>query len=316
MRPTSAHTAHMGEPAGYSIKTYRYLRMAMVAMVVLLGAALVIEWSKTNPHCLQTSISAYYYTPVQAIFVGALMTIGVCMVVLKGNTEPEDILLNVAGVLAPGVAFVPTPGQGSCRSVPMVLGDTTANIANNMLALFIVGGPCLAVTLVFVTRARLSRADPNPMYLLGFAVVAVVFGGGILWFFVDRGGFNGHAHYAAALVMFVCIVAVVLLNAEQFRRKQHRAEHHRAATKKPVPANRYSAIAIAMVVVPLVMWAWKALFGWDHAVLWIEGALITLFAIFWIIQTQELWNEGLRADGQELPRSQATPSPLRSSSVE
>jgi hypothetical protein len=300
----------MAEPAGYSIKTYRYLRMAMIAMVVLLGAALVIEWSKTDPRCLQTSISAYYYTPVQAIFVGALIAIGVCMVVLKGNTEREDILLNVAGILAPAVALVPTPGPGTCRSVPMVLGDTAANIANNMLALFVVGAPCLLVAGVFVLRAWLSRADRNPMYLLGLAVALAIFGGGIVWFFVDRAGFTDNAHYAAAVVMFVCIIAVVLLNAKQFRRKEEPADGRR------VPANRYSVIALAMVVVPVVLLAWKALFGWAHAVLWIEGALITLFAIFWIIQTQELWNEGLRDGGQELPRSQAVPSPLLSSSAE
>ncbi|MFI7062278.1 hypothetical protein ACIBL3_14940 [Kribbella sp. NPDC050124] len=300
----------MAEPAGYSIKTYRYLRMAMVAMVVLLGAALVIEWSKTDPRCLQTSISAYYYTPVQAIFVGALIAIGVCMVVLKGNTEREDILLNVAGILAPVVALVPTPGPGSCRSVPMVLGDTDANIANNMGALFVVGVPCLVVTAVFVLRARWSRADRNPMYLVGFAVALALFGGGVAWFFADRDGFIDNAHYAAAVVMFLCIILVVLLNAEQFRRKEHPAH-----AKAPA-ANRYTALAIAMVVVPLAMLAWKWLFGWEHAVLWIEGALITLFATFWIVQTQELWDEGLRAGGQELPRSQAIPSPFLSSASE
>jgi hypothetical protein len=298
----------MAEPAGYSIKTYRYLRMAMVAMVVLLGAALVIEWSKTDPRCLQTSISAYYYTPVQAIFVGALIAIGLCMVVLKGNTEREDILLNVAGMLAPAVALVPTPGQGACRSVPIVQGDTAANIANNMLALFVVGAPCLLVTAAFVLRSWLSRADRNPMYLVGLGVALAIFGGGIVWFFVDRSGFTENAHYAAALVMFVCIIAVVVLNAKQFRRKD--------ADARRVPANRYSVIALGMVVVPLVLFAWKAAFGWAHAVLWIEGVLITLFAVFWIIQTQELWNEGLRGGGQELPRSQAVPSPLLSSSAE
>ena len=120
-------------------------------------------------------------------------------------------------------------------------------------------------------------------------------------------GFIDNAHYAAAITMFVCIVAVVLLNAEQFRRKQrkHAVPHS--------PANRYSVIALLMVIAPLVMVGWKALFGWQHAVLWIEGTLILLFAAFWVSQTQELWNDGIR---QELPRSQATPSPLRSSSVE
>jgi hypothetical protein len=232
------------------------------------------------------------------------------MVVLKGNTEPEDILLNVAGILAPAVALVPTPGQGSCRSVPVMLGDTAANVGNNMLALFVVGVPCLVVTAVFVLRARWSRADPNPMYLLGFAVALAIFGGGIAWFFADRAGFTGNAHYSAAVVMFVCIIAVVLLNARQFRRNEQPADAN------PIPANRYTAIAIGMVVLPLGMLGWKALFGWDHAVLWIEGALITLFAIFWILQTQELWDEGLRETGQDLPLPQATPSPSSSSSSE
>ena len=298
----------MPVPGGYAIKTYRYLRMAMVAMIVLLGASLVIEWAKTDPHCLQTSISAYYYTPVRAIFVGTLITIGVCMVVLKGNSEPEDILLNVAGILAPAVALVPTPGSGSCHSVPVATGDAAVNIANNMLAVFVVGAPCLLLAAIFIVRDRL--AHPNrwtPMYVLGLGVAAVIFGGGLVWFFADRDGFIANAHYAAAIVMFACIVAVVLLNAEQFRRKQR--EH---ATPRS-PANRYFVIALAMVIVPFAMFGWRALFGWEHAVLWIEGAVILLFAAFWVSQTQELWNEGLR---QELPWSQATPSPLPSNSLE
>ncbi|MFF0342550.1 hypothetical protein [Kribbella sp. NPDC004875] len=293
----------MTVPGGYSIKTYRYLRMAMVAMIVLLGAALVIEWSKTDPHCLQTSISAYYYTPVRAIFVGGLITIGVCMVVLKGNTESEDILLNVAGILALVVALVPTPGQGACHSVRVALGDAAPNVSNNMLAVFVVGVPCLLLTAFFIVRDRRRQpAGWTPMYVLGLGVAVLIFGGGLAWFLADRSGFIGNAHYASAIVMFVCIVAVVLLNAEQYRRKQrkHAVPHS--------PANRYSVIAVAMVAVPLFMVVWKKAFGWEHAVLWIEGTLIVLFAAFWVSQTQELWTDGIR---QELPRSpQATPSPL------
>jgi len=101
------------------------------------------------------------------------------------------------------------------------------------------------------------------------------------------------------------VAMVVLLNAQQFRRK----DANRTA------ANRYSVIALGMVVVPLVLLAWKALFGWEHAVLWIEGVLITLFATFWLFQTQELWHEGVRTRDQELPLSQAMPSPFLSSSA-
>jgi len=56
-------------------------------------------------------------------------------------------------------------------------------------------------------------------------------------------------------------------------------------------------IAPAMVVVPAAMGLYRWLFGWEHAVLWIEAALITLFAVFWLSQTEELWEQGPRAGG-------------------
>ena len=78
------------------------------------------SWSGGPPAgCLQPSISAYYYTPVGAVFIGVLVTMGVCLVALKGNTDGEDVLMNLAGMLAPGVAFIPTPDAGTCRSAPL-----------------------------------------------------------------------------------------------------------------------------------------------------------------------------------------------------
>jgi hypothetical protein len=49
---------------------------------------------------------------VRAVCVGALVAQGVGMVVLEPDNQLEDIFLNVAGVLAPVVAFVPTPDAG------------------------------------------------------------------------------------------------------------------------------------------------------------------------------------------------------------
>ena len=65
-------------------KTYRYLRIGMVGMVVFLATSLVIEAAKAD--CLQTSISAYYYTPVRSVFVGGMIAIGLCLIVIKGST--------------------------------------------------------------------------------------------------------------------------------------------------------------------------------------------------------------------------------------
>jgi hypothetical protein len=46
----------------------------------------------------------------------------------------------------------------------------------------------------------------------------------------------------------------------------------------------------ASIVVFPTLWA----LGWEHWILGIEAALIALFAMFWVIQTKELWREGLR----------------------
>lgn len=70
-----------------AVKTYNYLRMAMIALVVTLGTSVIVEWWQGGKQCLQTSISAYYYTPAQAIFAGSLIAIGVCMVVIKGTVR-------------------------------------------------------------------------------------------------------------------------------------------------------------------------------------------------------------------------------------
>jgi hypothetical protein len=91
------------------------------------------------------------------------------------------------------------------------------------------------------------------------------------------------AHFGAAVPMFVCIVIVVCINAREYK------DRGPASSVR----NRYLAIAVTMgasVVVFLVLWA----LGWRHWVLGIEAALIALFALFWGIQTKELWREGLR----------------------
>ncbi|NND74497.1 MAG: hypothetical protein HKN44_05780 [Ilumatobacter sp.] len=123
------------ESSDAELTTYRYLRGGMVGVVVLLLATVLYERLKVD--CWQTSISAYYYTPVRSLFVGGLMAIGLCLIVIKGNTPWEDTALNTAGMLAPVVAFVPTSGVGACWSVTPLppkndspVGWLVANIDN------------------------------------------------------------------------------------------------------------------------------------------------------------------------------------------
>ena len=74
-------------------------------------------------------------------------------------------------------------------------------------------------------------------------------------------------------------------------------------------ANRYLAIAaltVALVVtLGLVTW----LGHWRHGTFWLEVVVIAAFAVFWAVQTAELWgeDEGLRPDpeGVLAPQSKA-----------
>lgn len=274
-----------------AVKTYRYLRIAMIGMVLLLGAAVLYEWWATGWRCLLPSISSYYYTPARPALVGALVAVGVCMVVVKGNTDWEDILLNLGGGVTPLIAFVPTTEPGTCRSVPMVVGDTTATVANNVFALLVLGLAGLVIT-VFLARGALRPGQQlAPAEKFGILAMVLLYVTVVLFFFAARPLFIAHAHYAAAAVLFLCMVAVILINAWECGRRS-------TGGAVPAPAGYakgYAAVAVVMVAAVALMLAYRAIFGWEHAVLWIEGVLVVCFAIFWILQTRELWSQGVRA---------------------
>jgi hypothetical protein len=268
-----------------AVKTYRYTRLSMVALVVGLAAAIVVERTKVDPGCFQHSISAYYYTPVRGVFVGGLLGIAVCLIALRGNSDVEDALLNLAGGLAPVVAFVPTPSAGRCSSVPGTAHDPGPDVSNNITALLVLLAVALVLSAVLLVREGGDRAE---WLLLGGG--ALVWVGALLAFDLGRDTFLRKAHYTAAVAMFACIVAVVWLNALGFHRKQEAAGEN---PRHPA-TNRYAAIAGLMLAGAGAMGVWDWTVGWDHAVLFIEGWLIGLFAAFWLIQTEELWEGGVR----------------------
>ncbi|MDQ3677556.1 MAG: hypothetical protein M3401_12265 [Actinomycetota bacterium] len=264
----------------------------MVLLVIGLVVSIGFERSEVSGHCLKTSISAYYYTPVHNYFVVALFGVGVSLFCLRGHTEIEDGLLNLAGMCAPIVALVPTPApaRGSCASVPRSLEHQGANIDNNITTLIVVGvlaGLILAgLAVVKRVRAdgRLVGAWPPVVACVMYVLAAVVWIILMLGFWVmDDDVFAENAHDAAAIAMFACIFFVVLLNASGYKRKK----------TKLSPLNPYVGVYLAMVAsVAIAVVARQS--GWDYWVIFIEFALIMLFAVFWAIQTIELWDDGLR----------------------
>lgn len=278
------------DPALAAVKTYRYLRVALVSLVVLLFASVALEWWATGRSCLQGSISAYYHTPVQSVFVGVLVTMGVCLVALKGNTQGEDILLNVAGLLAPGVAFIPTADTGTCRSGPFVVADLPGRVANNMQALFLAG------VLVGVAALVIARRQAGPGGLrrgdrLGILGSTLLLVGGAVWFYAARESFLDLAHEVAAVPMFGAIVAVVWLNGRDAKASA-RVGPGTVRTSPYVPV--YRTISTLMLLALVATVVVSLLTRSSAVVLWVEVALIALFAAFWVVQTVELWSKGLR----------------------
>ena len=277
------------DPPMAAVKTYRYLRLAMIALVVGLFACVLYEHGRTPTGCWQTSISAYYYTPVQGFLVAALVTIGVSLVALRGNTDWEDVLLNLAGVCAPVVAFVPYPSPGTCGSVLTDTKNRLANIDNNMLGLLVAGGLGLVVVGVLThLSVRSARPDrPSPVALLGFWAIAVLFLAGTAVYVRDRTLLLTHGHDIAAVAMFGFIFVNVWLNAAAL----HRANN--AVAERSILRNRYTVVGTLMVVA-VVANVVSHLAGFRWWVLTLETSMIVLFAWFWVAQTIELWNQGLR----------------------
>ena len=277
------------DPALAAVKTHNYLRIALAALVLLLFASMTVEWWAAG-RCLQPSISAYYYTPVHAVLVGVLVAAGVCLIALKGSTDGEDVLMNLAGMLAPGVAFIPTTGARTCSSAPLLTPDIPAAVANNLPSL-ILTGLVVGVVAVLIARREGGAAGPSPADRLGLALSLAVLGAGAVWFVAARDSFVARGHEAAAIPMFLAVVGVVWLNA---RDVQHAVRQQAAPPAHRRYVTIYRTIAVSMLAALAGTVAIGLATGSTTLVLWVEVVLIALFAVFWLVQTVELWNRGLR----------------------
>lgn len=273
----------------YARNTWRYLRLAMVAVVLALGASVGIERVKVSRDCFQTSISAYYYTPVRGVFVGALVALGLCLICLRGSTDIEDLLLNVAGMLTPVVAFVPTPRYTPlCISVSPPVEHVSANVANNVVALLIVSG----IVILIVGGALIVTESTLPARI-GGAIGASLWAITLLVFLSARDAFVDNAHDVAAVLMFLCIVGAAIDNAFD--------------TKRPSLHALYIALAAAMAAALVIIWIVGLATGWRYWTILLEVIVLDLFVVFWLVQTADLWDPGVR------PRSEGRrqPSPSR-----
>lgn len=312
-----------------ALRTYTAIRVGVVAVIVALGFAVWRQVANSPHNCVQRSLSAYYYTPVRPMFVGALLVIGFAMVVLWGRTMTEDAALNLAGLLLMVVAFVPTLDANYC-SIPTSVGGRVSSpesrqIADNALIsanaqdvarsfsslLFV-----LWLLLAFIAiagwmtyRKAMTKFEenpdpaqdrrPNPQALLayvvtwGLAVVAVIIYT-ILYQDADNpdSAFNHHVHAWSANIAVALVIVAVCSAARQ---KAKEAKQGDQAAKKW--AVFYGVVAGLMVLTAIVIKGGDTLdlfSGWldEHATFLVEAILIGLLGVFWSLQTVDRRNEG------------------------
>ena len=88
------------------LSTYFILRIGMGIIAIAFPISLWFVGLLRGVE-LQTSMSAYYHTSMQDVFVGILFALGTFLYLYKGFSKGENIALNFAGVFALGVALFP-----------------------------------------------------------------------------------------------------------------------------------------------------------------------------------------------------------------
>lgn len=249
------------------VTTYRYVRFSLLVLLLALMISVAAETVRAG---WQTSLSSYYYTPAGPVFIGVLVAVGVCLVALRGYTDAEDVCLNLSGISAPMVAFVPTPDEGRHPDVHAI-----ANNAWTFLAVLAIG---YVVVLVAVVR---KPGHPTLWGLAGMAMVPVAWAVGVGWLLVDRHSFALHAHALAAVFTFIPFAGVVVLNTDWGVRVLAR-EGSGSRTRYDAA---YWAVAAGMAAVAI---GFAILHSWTYALLGLEVGLLALFAVFWVLQSIDL----------------------------
>lgn len=252
--------------------TYRSLRLGVVVLLGLLVTAVVIE--STRAGCWLDSLSAYYWTGAHDAFVGALCAVGALLVVYTGADDTEDALLDLAGLLAFVVALTPTgPGAGcpgaTVSDVPAALADARTGLTALVVAALLTWGARTVVAArAGTSRAAAAARAAGVVVVLALAVLLVVAPDVLV----------ARAHDVAAVLLFVAVAGVVLLNAFAARAVSGRW------------AVAYTALGVAMLLSLAAVVALHATVpSWAQSVLVLETALVALFAAFWVLQTIELW---------------------------
>jgi hypothetical protein len=216
------------------LHAHTQLRVGMGVMALLFPVALWLGGVVLSHTPLQSSMSAYYHTPMRDLFVGCLFAIGGFLYLYKGFSRKENYALNVAGVLAVGVAIFPT--YTSVESDRPAYTAPVMHVACAVLFFFALSYVCLtraSDTLHLIGSPRRALLYHYTYKVIGVCMIVLPLGAVALTYW-QRHRFDPHRHPAVFALEFVAawvFGAYWLLKSLEI----HSTQADRRTLKHPVP---------------------------------------------------------------------------------
>ncbi|MBS7252485.1 hypothetical protein [Flavobacterium branchiicola] len=173
----------------YDIFTYRRIRRAIgylgISLPILLVGFSLISFFETR---IQPSISDYYYTNLREIFTGTLCAVGLFLIRYKGHGnisfwKNDNLLTNIAGIMAIGVALVPTNPAKICQKIYTFIPSTKSWLGwlhYGFAGIFFLILALLAINVFTIGQANETRApksilNENNIYkVCGYLILAAL----------------------------------------------------------------------------------------------------------------------------------------------
>ncbi len=267
-------------------RTYRYVRIGIILAALAIIVGVTVESFSTG---ILASLSSYYYTAAGPVFTGGLIAIGFALLALAGRGR-ESVLLNIAAALAPIIALVPTPLRQSdvaqlgltcpvgSRCVPP---SAIADARTGLLTYAIVAALFLLTTTIMRAVGELRSRD---LALPSIALGSLVAVGTCAWIYAQP-TFLRYAHEAATVGFFLALTATIVMNSARLGRRSSRRDHRFARA--------YLGIAL-IVAIDLALFTYSlfapSLDATVPMTLVTEMAALSLFLVFWLLRSVELWH--------------------------
>jgi hypothetical protein len=292
------------------VATHMMIRVALTG--ISLAIVVSVLYQRSQDSCWLTSISAYWYTDARAIFAGGLMVIAICLIAYSGGTWTENLLLNLAGLIAPIVAIAPTTlGKQldkDCLGSRAPDSYDSSATTNGLVVYFVVlfAGAFFTYVASRALRRHLTSSKAGltrrqrRVSRFGASVAIAIPVGLLAWALLDD-HFPQNAHFPSAAAMFVFLAFVALSRSEWGADLTKKWDVYRDTETSPAaltrrldrkfPYSKLNFVVGFLMLATLLLALVNILLGthgWDFGVITAEFTLLGLFLGFWLAQTIQM----------------------------